>query len=150
MNDQSQQQVHPSWNFLTEWTCEKRARLCGFECVRVCVRVRVGVFRCACGFLKMPSFSVTKNVSFLSLQSNFGNYQNMPGGPGSAGAGGPRGPVEHKPAYPYSPRQPEPSSAPGPAPAPGGGTPGSTPTRPPVAQKPRFIIKPSDLQKQSE
>ena len=70
-------------------------------------------------------------------QNNFSNYQNLPGQQ-------PRGlspssfeSAQPKPPYPYSPRQEsqEPSKS------------ATTPTRPPVAQKPRFVIKTSDLQK---
>ncbi len=72
------------------------------------------------------------------LQNNFGNYQNVTGG----------GPGQQKAPYPYMPRQEGPA---GPGEQAGPGKPGATtPTRPPVAQKPRFVIKPSDLQKPGE
>lgn len=67
-------------------------------------------------------------------QGGYSNYQNI-----QRGAPPPsESPAQNKPPYPYMSRQEPPEQS----------KPATTPTRPPVAQKPRFVIKPGDLQKQ--
>ena len=85
---------------------------------------------------KTPATHFNQNAA--GPQSNFSNYQNLPshqqrGGPPPSSFES----SQSKPPYPYSPRKESQEQ----------NKPATTPTRPPVAQKPRFVIKPSDLQK---